>query len=347
VQREKGRKITFIYQDDGSDENKVITATRKLILEDKVRALTGSYSSSCTFNAIEIANLEKIPMISPSAAADMITQRGYKWIFRINAPSTVYARTIVDYLASLKKVHTLAILYEGSLFGTTTSLLVDRCAREKGMDVLSSTGYDEKDLKLLPLQLLQMKKKNPDAIVMISYINDALFIMRTLSDMDINPRIYLGAGAGFTLLDFTGKLGRKSDYVCSVSQWSPMMENPLSREFVKKFQAKYGEVPTFHSVEAYVSVRLMAEAIRRAKGIESEDIRRALLATSADTPYGSVKFESFDDYVNQNRHRMIIQQVQEGTFVPVWPESSKVKEGIFPAPPWRLRRDLKDGGGKS
>jgi branched-chain amino acid transport system substrate-binding protein len=341
-----GRKILFVFQDDGSDENKAISAARKLIIDDRVTSLIGSYSSSCTFNAIEIANLEKVPMVCPSAAADMISQRGNKWVFRINAPSSVYARTMVDFLGSLSKVRTLGILYEGSLFGTTTSLVVDRYAREKGMEVVFSSSYDEKELKLLPLQLLQVKKKKPDALIMISYMNDAVFIMQTFSAMDINPRIYLGAGAGFTLLDFINKLGKKSEYVCSVSQWSAMMKNDESKEFVKKYRARYGEMPTFHSVEAYVGAKIMAEAIRRAKKIDNEEIRRSLISFESDTAYGHIKFESFDDYINQNRHTMIIQQIQDGVFMPVWPEKSMIKEKIFPAPPWSHRENRPAGPGK-
>jgi len=256
------RKLSFVFEDDCSDEQKSVTAARKLIKSEKVSVIIGSYSSATSFNAIEIANFSKVPIIVPSAAADMITRKNLHYVFRINAPSCIYAETMLDYLRTLKKHQRLAVLYESSLFGTSTWESLEKKAKEKKLQIAFSSGYDPKELGFIPVLLRQLKNSKPDTVVMISYLSDAVEIMKIMKDLDINPGIYFGTGGGFSLYEFIKRTGTKSDYVFNVSQWSHDIPWPKSREFVRKYRERYNEDPTFHSVEAYVAVMVMAEAVR-------------------------------------------------------------------------------------
>ncbi len=327
-----------IFSDDCSDERKAVQAAQKLIKEDHVSALIGSYSSATTFNAIEIANYHKIPMIIPSAASDQITGKGFPWIFRLNATSSVYARTIIDYIKSLKSVATIAIIHENSLFGVTAAECIDKCARNEGLKVICTGAYDEKDSQNIPLQLERIKKIRPDGIIMVSYLEDSVMIMKKCREMQINPKLYFGTGAGFTLNEFLRRTEGTGEYIFTVSQWHSTLKTPGNEEFVKRFTERYKETPTFHSMEAYVSLKILAEAIRRAGSDKNEDIRKSLLALDTDTPYGKVKFETFDGLTNQNRHTMVVLQVQGGHYVLLWPESSINGKVNFPTPPWNARK---------
>ncbi len=209
----ESRKLTFVFEDDCSDEQKSITAAQKLITLDKVRVILGSYSSATTFNAIEIANFHKIPFIAPSAAADSITQKNLPYVFRINAPSSVYAETMLNYIITLKKPERLAVLHESSLFGTSTSQSLAKKAKEKNIEIIFSSSYDPKELSYIPILLKQLAHKKPDAVVMISYLSDAVEIVKKMKALDINPGIYFGTGGGFTLYEFIRSTGAESDYI--------------------------------------------------------------------------------------------------------------------------------------
>lgn len=328
----------IIFADDCSDERKAVQAARKLIKEDRVSAIIGSYSSATSFNAIEIANYHKVPMIIPSAASDEITGKGFPWIFRINAPSSVYARTIIDYIKSLKSVATIAILHENSLFGVTAAEWIDRCARKEGLKVVCTGAYDEKDSQNIPLQLERIKKIKPDGIIMVSYLEDSVEIMKKCREMQINPKLYFGTGAGFTLNEFINRTEGASEYIFTVSQWHTTLKTPENDQFVKRFEERYKETPTFHSVETYVGLKILAQAVRNSGSEKTEDIRKSLLALDTDTAYGKVKFENFDGLTNQNRHAMVVLQVQGGRYILLWPESSSDGKVNFPTPPWNSRK---------
>lgn len=334
------RKYEFVFNDDESNEQKALLSVKKLVTKERVVSIIGTYSSSCTLSAIEIANHSKIPMISPSAAADLITMKGFNWVFRLNAPSSIYAKTIMDFISSLKGIKKVAVLYENSLFGTTTSEYLQKYSKNKNIEVTFSASYDPKDMKLISIVLSNLKKKNPDGIIMISYIEDAINLLKQCKEKEINPKIYIGAGAGFSLKKFVDILGEDANNIFSVSQWSPQINTPLNKEFVKSFKEKYNEIPTFHSVEAYVSAKILAEAIKnikidkRPKMIEKDDIRKSLLDLDIQTAYSRVKFECFDGFTNQNKHDMIINQIQKREFFIVWPEKIKAAEIIYPGKYW-------------
>lgn len=334
----KGKKLKIIFRDDKSDEQQSVEATKSLILEDHVSALMGAYSSACTFSAIEIANFNKTPMVVPAGAADPITQKGLKWIFRINPPSSVYAETTIEHILSLKSIHSIGVLHESSLFGSTNARYLLRFARDKGINVLFCSNYDENSEPFIKMLLSQMKKKGPDAVIFVAYLDDAVTIMKKCREIDFNPRIFYGIGAGFSLPAFISKAGICSDYVCNVTEWSPSLKSSQSDGFVKAFESRYKEKPTFHSKEAFVATRVLGEALLNARSADNEAIRESLMKIDMQTTYSRIKFETYDGYTNQNRFstgNMIIQQIQGNDFVPIWPDASKTGDAVYPFPSWK------------
>ncbi|MBI5166749.1 MAG: ABC transporter substrate-binding protein, partial [candidate division NC10 bacterium] len=64
----------------------------------------------------------------------------------------------------------------------------------------------------------------------------------------------------------------------------------------------------------------------------NEDLRQALLQTDLMTPFGRVKFESFDNYTNQNRLPTLLVQWQKGKLVTVWPKEYAAADYVYPVP---------------
>ena len=58
-------------------------------------------------------------------------------------------------------------------------------------------------------------------------------------------------------------------------------KNPAVQEFVNKFKAKYNEVPDDMAALGYDSAEILADAIKRAGGTDSEKLRDAIANTDA------------------------------------------------------------------
>ena len=116
-----GHPLELIYQDDQGTPEQAIIAVEQLITQNEVPLVLGSYSSSCTFPMAGVIEGYQTPLISPCAATDALTQQGYEWVFRLNAPSSQYSQTMFDFLGEMTEAKTIAIIFENTDFGTSTA----------------------------------------------------------------------------------------------------------------------------------------------------------------------------------------------------------------------------------
>lgn len=327
-----GRPLELVYQDDTSRPEVAMAAVEELAEDPTIVAIIGAYSSSSTFPASAVANRYQIPMIVPSAITDDITAQGYEWIFRICAPASSYARAILDFLAKEARATTLAVVYENTQFGSSVAKAALERARSAGIRIVAFEAYDQGATDFTPL-LTRVKSSNPDAVLFVSYLADATLLMRQSKEIDFNPKVFAAGGAGFSLPDFLKGAGETAEYTISVTQWTPDARWPGSSQWAARFRDRFNYEPSYHSVQAYISLKVLADAIARAGSLHRQSVRDAIRATRMDSIFGPISF----DESGQNDHPVAITQVIGGKFVTVWPEEVAVRKPILPTPPWGAR----------
>lgn len=337
-----GRPIKLIFEDDGSTPKAAATAVEKLATEDQVPLIMGAYSSSATLLAAGMAERHQVPLIIPTAAADEITRQGYRWIFRIAAPSHVYTQTILDFMEQVDQPERLAIVFENTGFGTSAAEAAERQARARGTDIVAYRAYQtcpepcrrtgSPDFKPL---LKDIKAAQPDAVLFVSYLDDAVSLMTQSRAVDFNPSMFTAAGAGFSLPDFPQMAGAAAEYTISVTQWTPDAQWPSIADFAQQFKEKYGYPPQYHSAEAYTALHVAVDALHRAGALNRSEIRNALRSTNLTTIFGNIHFDEH----GQNHHPMLVTQIINGQFVTVYPPEVALQTPIYPAPSWSQRAD--------
>lgn len=331
-----GRSLELIYEDDGGKTQGAISAVESLIGRHKVVAIAGAYTSQSTFSAAGVANRNGVPFLCPTGASDEITRQGFEWVFRINAPSSVYAGSMMEALRETVKPKSLAIIHESTLFGSGTAKSIQEDAKKNGIDVPLVEQYEKGAADFKPT-LLKVKGTRPDVVFMVSYVQDAILLMRQAHEIDLNPKAFAGAGAGFTTPEFLEGVGRDAEYLLTNTQWTPDQPFSGSKEFSPDYRKAYGRPPTYHAAESYAAVFVLADALQRAGGTAPAKLRDALKQTDLKTVFGPVKFENYDGFTNQNRHEMPVLQILDGKFVTVWPPAFATGKMISPIPPWKER----------
>lgn len=327
-----GRPLKLLFEDDGSEPSAAAAAVEKLALQEEVPLVIGAYSSSATLLAAGMAERYQIPLVIPTAAADEITRQGYRWVFRVNAPSSVYTKTLFDFMDSLDHPDRLAIVFENTAFGTSVAEAARREARTRGITVVAYQAYRTGSSDFSEL-LLAVKSAQPQAVLFVSYLEDAVALMQESRRVALNPRLFVAAGAGFSLPDFPRLAGPAAEYTFSVTQWTPDVHWPGAAAFAQQFEARYGHQPQYHSAEAYVALRVAADALRRAGSLERPKVRDALQNTDLMTILGPVRFDAH----GQNYPPMLVTQVIDGRFVTVYPPEVAARSPIYPVPPWEQR----------
>ena len=333
-----GRPLKLVVEDDASKPENAISAAEKLATQTKVPLIIGSYTSAATLPAAQTATKYQVPFIVPTAAADNITEFGSKYVFRINSPSSEYANTAINFLMDQVKPQTLAIIYENTNFGTSTAQPAKELAEKAGIQVVAFEGYAKGAPDFKPM-LSQVKSKNPDAVLFVSYLLDATLLMRQIRELDFNPKVYIGAGAGFSTPEFVREegAGKDAEYTFSATLWTTDVTWKGAREFTEQFIERYGVEPAYHSAETHAALYLVKDVLERAGSLDRQAVRDALAATDLDpdaTIFGPVKF----DEKGQNAHPMLVTQVQNGQYVTVWPREYAAADPILPTPTWSERK---------
>jgi len=334
----RGMKIELLFEDDTGKPDVGRSGVEKLISREKVPVITGGYSSSVTAAAAPVAQQSKVPFVICTGSADDITEKGYDYVFRINPPASEYPKSVETFLKEVAvDVKTVALLYENSAFGQSSSKSFEEDAKRLGLNILVKEGYQAGAIDFKPI-LTKVKAVNPDMIYMVSYVMDASLLMRQSKELRITPKMFVGGGAGFTLPEFAKSAGDAADGVFSATLWVETLPFPGAKEYFDKYKKKYGDDTEYHGAEAYAAMYVVADALKRAKSITPKDVRDALVATDMKTAFGPVKFVSYGKKTQQNKLDTYMVQWQKGELEAVWPKSVATKKYIYPTPPWDKRK---------
>lgn len=332
----KGKKIELLREDDTGKPDIARSAAEKLLTKDNVVMLGGGYGSSETYAIAGVAQQKKIPFLINTGSADNITEQGWNYIFRLNPTVSEYDNAAQSFYKEIAKPKTAALLYENTLFGTSGSKDFEKSCKAAGIQILIKEGYEHGAVDFKPL-LIKVKNAKPDLIYMISYVMDASLLMRQSMELDINPRLFVGGGAGFTLPEFYRNTGKTAEGVFSADLWIPTLPNPGSKEYYNNYKKIYGQETEYHGAEAYSAMFVIADVLKRAKSFSPEDIRQALAATDMKTAFGRVKFISYDKKTNQNKLPVYLVQWNKGKLECVWPKEFATAKYIFPHKTWKER----------
>src|SRR5207302_9728905 len=99
-------------------------------------------------------------------------------------------------------------------------------------------------------------------------------------------------------------------------------------------QKRYSNPASYNAATPYTSMWIIGQVAAEAKG-DREKIRELLEKGSWNTLDGQVKFADYEGYTHQNKHQMLVDQIQEGKFVTVWPKELATGKAIWPFPGWK------------
>jgi len=330
--KKKGPNFQLVWGDVTGNRRISMSAMEKLATRDNVVGVVGPYTSACSNAVAKLAEKYKVSLLIPAAAKEEITRQGLKYVFRMNAPADKYASSLIDAALSLGKPKTIAFVYENTDFGTSTSKTAKDYVATKGIQVVSDVSYPKGSADYRST-LAQIKSKNPDLVFMVSYVADAILLMRQSKEVGLQPQAFLGAGAGFTTTEFA-KEKAISESVISCTQWTDDVSWPGAKDFGTRYKAKFGKEPTYHAACAYASMMIMAETAKNAGGDRAKT-RDALKAGKWDGVMGEVKFADYDGFTNQNNHQMLVQQILSGNYETILPTKFATKKAVYPFPKWK------------
>jgi branched-chain amino acid transport system substrate-binding protein len=335
-----GAKIQLIFADNQGTPAAGQNQALRLISEEKVAALIGAYQSGITVTASAIAERHGIPFLTAESVAANLTERGFKWFFRTTPVAIDFARAYSTFLREQKaagqKVSSIAIVHENTEYGNSVaSVIVDQFAKDS-LPVTQKIAYSANSSDVQP-QVLQLKEKNPDVVIFISYTSDAILYTKTMKEVNWKPVIMIADNAGFNDPAFVKSLGTSVEGLVNRSTFAGGKPGSVPALFNELYKKKTGgdELDDV-SARGLQGFLVMADAINRAGSTDPAKIRDALKATNlpADqmvTGYDGVKF---DDKGQNVLASSLVTQMRGGKYVAIWPKARATDQVILPYKGW-------------
>jgi branched-chain amino acid transport system substrate-binding protein len=343
-----GRKIEVIIEDHQAKNPLAATIAEKLITQNQVLVLTGGRASGQAVEIASVAQRLKTPYMVDHPSADIITAKGFEWVFRNNPTGSIYPEAFNKFISEVPSAlpKSAAVVYDNTVFGKTIANSIMTFLKSKNVPIVNDEAYPVNTLDFKPI-MTKVKGSNPDYVLMVAVsTTDAILMTRHAKEIGITPRAFVGYGGGFGVVDFAKQLGPLSENVYSSAAWSGNPNDAATKEFYSKFKTKYGFLPKEHEVEGYSAIYIIADAFKRAKltgnlEADREAVRQALLQTDMTTVFGKIKFGNWagplgDKYTNQNTYspdHSVLAQWRKGELLNVWPKANAETAYIFPDTP--------------
>lgn len=332
----KGRPLKLVYANDEGKQKTGEKAVVDLVEKNRAVMLVGAYQSSNTIFMARIADKLDRPLLVCTAADDRITQRKWKNVYRLNPPAKGYTSGLEDFFLNKIRPKSMAIVYENSPYGTSGAMRMMWFCRGNGIDLRAIEPYHKERLSAdyFKRVVARLKEDPPDVIYMVSYLKDAALLVKNIRDAKIDSLLCGGAG-GFTSQKFITQAGVNADLILTATLWTPQLQYPGVKEYYDQYTKKYASAPDYHGAEAYSALMVAADVLKRAASYSPESIRVALDQTDMMTPFGPVKFASYEKFERQNSLPTQVLQIINGKFECVWPQEHATAD--FTAPPeWKV-----------
>lgn len=340
-----GAKLVLIYADSESKPEKGVAEAERLINTEKVNVLTGCWNSAVTLPTTAVAERYGIPFIVPVSVNDKITEQGFKNVFRIAAKDSWWTRDQFAFLKDMEKefntkVKTVAFVYENGDWGKGFAGQWKKLAQAGGYQVVLDEPYPSTATDLSPV-VQKIKRANPDVLLLVSNAADAILLTNTLADYKVKPKAIIGSGGGHADPSFLKATGQNARYIFDLVEWETDVNKPGAKETNEKFKKRYGYNLAGESVDAYVAMYVLADALERAGSLDPAKIRKALAETDLKSgpgmivAYDAVQF----DKTGQNEHAALvmvqINDIGHGMErLTVWPKGARHAgyTPVFPMP---------------
>jgi branched-chain amino acid transport system substrate-binding protein len=332
-----GAKIRLVFADHQSDPQKGRAETERLITQEKVSAVIGTYLSAVAVTVSQICERYQIPFIAADVSSPSLHRRGLRFYFRAAPHDEMFSAAMFDFFDAMKKkgtkIETMALFHEDTIFGTDSSNTQLKLANERGYKVVADIKY-RSNSPSLSAEVQQLKAANADVVMPSSYTTDGILLVKTMVELGYKPNAIVAQDAGFSEKALYDAVGDKLEGVISRGSFS--LDLTAKRPMVGKINAMFKERSgkDFNDLTSrqFMGLIVMAYAINRAKSTDGDNIREALVATDIPgeqtiMPWKRIKF---DEMGQNNDADPVLLQYVGGKFVTIFPPQVAVAEATWP-----------------
>lgn len=331
------RQVKLKITDDASNQDTVVADYTKLITQDKVDLLLGTFSSLLNYPASAVAEKNQMVFVEPAGGAPDMFSRGFEYLF-FAQPATAphQADVFVDWVKSLPEAErpkTAAYPMQDDPFARPVIESMQEQLEALGIETVYSEVYPA-DTTNFQTIAASMKSKKPDLIAQGAVFEDGVGLVRSLKQIGYNPKALFQTSAPSNAGQYSEGVGEaNTEGVFYTVSWNEQATTPLNAEFVAKYGEMYdGATPAEDAADAFAAAQVLQAAVEAVGEIDQEKIKDWLHENEVETILGPLSWEA----TGEPRGKFILAQWQSGKVEVVGPpDVATVDTVVYPKPDWQ------------
>ena len=302
-----GKKITFVTADNKSEAAEAANAITKLITQDKAVVILGPVSSSNVLATVQIAQDNKIPLLTATATNPNVTAENGKvkpYVFRACFIDPFQGKVMSDFATKTLNAKTAAIYVDNSSdYSKGLAEVFEKTFTAAGGKIVAKEAFLQKDQDF-KATLTKIKAANPETIFIPAYYEEVSKIIKQARELGISvPLLGTDGWDDPKLADIAGAAALNNTFFSN--HYSAQDKDPNIVKFVEAYKKEYNQEPSALAALGYDAGLMLVDALKRANSTDPQKIREALEQTK--NLQVSTGIISLDEFHNPVKSAVVIE----------------------------------------
>lgn len=332
-----GRKVELKITDDASNQDTVVADYTRLVTQDKVDLLLGTFSSLLNYPASAVAEKNGMLYIEPAGGAPKMFERGFKYLF-FAQPATApkQADIMVEWIKSLpesERPKTAAYPTQDDPFTRPVIETMQAALEQLGVKTVYSTVYPSDTTNFQTIASAIAAKK-PDLVAQGAVFEDGVGLVRSLKQLAYSPKVLFQTSAPSNAGQYSDGVGlANTEGVFYTVSWNEKAKTPLNEEFVAAYAKMFnGETPAEDAADAFAAAQVLQAAVEAVGKIDQKALADWLHKNSVKTILGDLSW----DATGAPQSDFLLAQWQGGKVEIVAPaDRATTTKVVHPKPNWK------------
>jgi ABC-type branched-subunit amino acid transport system substrate-binding protein len=331
-----GKQVELTILDDASDQNTVVSDYNRLISQENVDLLLGTFSSLLNLPASAVAEKNDMVYVEPAGGAPDMFTRGFTYLFFAQqATATHQGDLYSQYILSLpegERPTTAAYPTQDDPFAAPVIDGIRAQLEAGGIETVYQTVYPPETTNFDTIAA-DIKSSGAELVAHGAVFEDGIGMIRSFQKVGYNPASFFETSAPSNSNQFSDAIGiENTEGIFYAVSWHPDTDTPMNAEFVAAYKEQFdGALPAEDAADGFAAAQVLQAAVEATGGLDQAAIRDYLHANSVDTILGTLSW----DETGAPEQAFLLAQWQDGTSQIVLPEDLATTDTIVaPKPDW-------------
>ena len=291
-----GRPVELVILDDASSQDTVVSDYQRLIDQENVDLLLGTFSSLLNLPASAVAERNQMVYVEPAGGAPEMFDRGFQYLFfaqQATAPhqADLFAQWVLG-LPEGERPTTAAYPTMDDPFAAPVIDGIRAQLEAGGVETVYKTVYPPETTNFDTIGA-DIQASGAELVAQGAVFEDGVGLVRTFERIGYNPQILFQTSAPSNSDQYAEGIGpENTEGIFYAVSWHQDTDTPMNQEFVSAYAEKFdGAIPAEDAADAFAAAQVLQTAVEAVGEIDQTAIKDYLHGNEVETLLGTLSWD--------------------------------------------------------